>query len=212
ELEAALESDRHNETAIAELEKLLAEGSDPEVRARAASLLEPIYLARADFTKVMATIEARLAASQDPQESRELLRRLAQLHEEQAEDYPRALETTAKLLDEDPSDPETVGELERLAKVAGAEQRLAEIYARVLEAVSADEPWSAKLAERAGELFEGLGESERALACYRRALAFDPERRELFTAVDRLLERVGRHEERVELYRQALDHRFDAAD
>ena len=212
ELEAALESDRHNETAIAELEKLLAEGSDPEVRARAASLLEPIYLARADFTKVMATIEARLAASQDPQERRELLRRLAQLHEEQAEDYPRALETTAKLLDEDPSDPETVGELERLAKVAGAEQRLAEIYAKVLEAVSVDEPWSAKLAERAGELFEGLGESERALACYRRALAFDPERRELFTAVDRLLERVGRHEERVELYRQALDHRFDAAD
>ena len=114
--------------------------------ARAAEMLEAVYLARLDWRKVMRSLEARLGSSEDPDERRTLLRRLAKLHEEQEENYAAALEVTAQLLAEDVTDEVTWAELERLARVANAEARLAEIYARELEKVSSDEPATARLA------------------------------------------------------------------
>ena len=212
ELEEALGAEKQHAGAIAELEALMTSGDDAEHRARAAGILEPVYLLRADFSKVMATIQARLEVSQDPDERRELLSRLAQLYEEQKEDYVAALETTAKLLHEDLSDSSSITELERLAKVAGAERRLAEIYAAELENIVTDEPATAALARRTGEIFAELGDHERALVFSRRALAFEPESRELFDSVDAILVKTDRAAERVEHYRAALDHRFEPAD
>jgi tetratricopeptide (TPR) repeat protein len=212
ELEHALGADRRHEGAIAELERLLAESGQPEHRARAAELLEPVYLARAEWPKVRGVLEARLEVASDPDSRRDLLTRLAQLYEEQQEDYRSALETTAKLFHEDLSDAKAMGELERLARVAGAEQRLAEIYAGELELTSSDDGTTAKLARRTGELFDQIGQPMRALAFYRRALEFEPDNKSLFEAVDKILVRERMHEERVKLHRQALDHRFDPAE
>jgi golgin subfamily B member 1 len=212
ELGAALEVDAQNEPAIAELEALLSDGPSPEHRGRAAEMLEPVYLRRADFPRLMAAMEARLQSSQDPDERRSLLRRLATLREEQTEDYPGALETVAKLLHEDISDESTWAELERLAKVAAAQSRLAEVYATELEAVTSDDEQTAKLSRRTGELFAGLGNTERALHFFRRAHHFEPESRDLFDAIDALLVKDNRAVERVELYRNALEYRFDPPD
>lgn len=212
ELTAALAIEPSHGGAVASLERLLREATDPEHRARAGEMLEPVYLRRADWKSVMATIEARLSASHEPDERRALLKRLAQLHEEQGEDYRAALETTAKLLAEDLSDEGAWAECERLAKVAGAETRLAEIFATELAGVTADEPHTAKLARRTGELYAAAGDVDRALTFYRRALAFEPESRDLFAAVDGLLVKAGRPAERAELYRTGLDHRFEPQD
>jgi hypothetical protein len=100
----------------------------------------------------------------------------------------------AKLLAEDVTDEGTWAELERLARVATAEDRLAAIYATELDKITADEPATARLAHRTGELFEaraipshdsdtGVGMSaeevevllDRALVFYRRAYQFAPE-------------------------------------
>jgi tetratricopeptide (TPR) repeat protein len=212
ELEEALKRDRQHPGAIGELERLLLEAPELEQRAHAAALLEPVYLARADYTRVMDTIRARLEYAPSPEERRELLTRLAKLYEEQKEDYRAALETIARLLHEDVSDQSTVHELERLAKVAGAEDRLAEIYAAELGTIDADDATSAKLARRTGELFDTLAKPDRALEFYRRALAFSAESRPLFDSIDAILKRLSRHEERVKLYRDALEYRFDPAD
>lgn len=212
QLEEALKLDRQHTGAIAELERLLLEAPELEQKAHAAALLEPVYLARADYTRVMDTIRARLEYAPGLEERRELLTRLAQLYEEQKEDYRAALETIARLLHEDVSDESTVHELERLAKVAGAEDRLAEIYATELGTIDADDAHSATLARRTGELFDSLGKPDRALEFYRRALEFSPESRSLFDSIDAILKRLSRHEERVKLYRGALEHRFDPAD
>ena len=178
--------------------------------ARAAAMLEPVYLARLDWRRVMATLEARLGASQDPDERRQLLRRLAKMREEQEEDYRAALETMAKLLSEDVTDESTWAELERLARVANAEARLAEIFAAELEKLSSDEPATARLAQRTGELFETQKEIDRALKFYRRAYTFDPEAKNgTFDAVDRLLREAGRAAERVRHHREALDHKSE---
>jgi tetratricopeptide (TPR) repeat protein len=129
ELEHALQEDRQHAGAVAELERLLSKAPDAEHRARAAALLEPVYLVRADYNKVMDSLQARLSVAVDPDVKREILLRLAQLYEEQKEDYQSALETVARLYHEDLADESTANELERLARVAGAEKRLAEIYA-----------------------------------------------------------------------------------
>jgi len=212
ELETALALDRQHAGVIGELERILAEAAEPEHRARAAALLEPVYLMRSDFGRVMDAIRARLSYASDPDERHDLLLRLAKLYEEQKEDYRAALDTIAELLKDDLSDAATISELERLSKVAGAERRLAEIYATELEKVSGDDASTVKLARRTGELFTALGDLERALVFYRRALAFEPESKDLFAAIDAILLRTARHEERVALYREALDHRFDPSE
>ncbi len=209
ELAEALAQDSQHEGAISELERLLRQAEDVEHRARAAEMLEPYYLGRADWKSVKGTIEARLASCQEADKRRELLRRLALMQEEQEEDFAAALETTAKLLHEDVTDQDTWRQLESQAKVAGAERRLAEIFATELDAVLTDEAATAKLARRTGELFASLGDVDRALVYYRRALAFEPESLELFGAIDALLVQAGRAADRVELYRGALDHRFE---
>jgi tetratricopeptide (TPR) repeat protein len=212
ELEQALGKDRRHEGAIQELERLLADAKDPEHRARAAELLEPVYLSRADWKRVRGTLEARLDVASDPEARRELLTRLAGLFEEQEEDYRAALETTAKLLHEDLGDEKTLAELERLARVAGAEQRLAELYAAELAQTTGEDPATAKLARRTGEIFDQLGQADQALSFYRRALAFEPEDKTLFSAIDAILVRERRHEERVALHKDALEHRFEPAE
>jgi tetratricopeptide (TPR) repeat protein len=209
ELGEALTNDPNHEGAVAELEGLLDNSTDPEHKARAGEMLEPVYLRRADWAKVKTALGARLAASQDPGERRDLLTRLATLHEEQLEDYGAALETVAKLLHEELTDEGVWAELERLAKVASAEKRLAEIYATELSAVESDGAETAKLARRTGEIYADLGEVAEALKWYRRAHEFEPDSRELFAAIDGLLVKEARHAERVALYRAALDYLGD---
>ncbi|MCC6645454.1 MAG: tetratricopeptide repeat protein, partial [Polyangiaceae bacterium] len=212
ELVAALEIDPSHDGAAATLEGLMSPERAVEVRARAAELLEPVYLRRAEWQKVVGCVDARLAASQDPEERKGLLRRLIQLREESGDDARAALEVAARLLAEDLSDESAWAECERLARVTGASGRLAEIYEAELEKIAADEEHTAKLARRTGELSLAAERFDKALAYFRRALAFEPESRELFSEVDALLVRAGDHAARVALYRATLDHRTDDAD
>jgi tetratricopeptide (TPR) repeat protein len=211
-LEAALTGGtRQHPKAIEELEHLMQNAPEPEYRGRAAALLEPIYVSLGNYDRVMAALSSRLSASQDPDERRELLTRLAKLYEEQKEDYGAALNTVARLLEDDISDQTTIQELERLAKVADSSKQLAEIYAGALDKVTVDEPAVAKLAKRTGELFAEQGDLDRSLDYYRRALAFDPEDTDVFGRIDELLSRLARHDERVTLYTSALEYRFEDA-
>lgn len=209
ELGAALDIDGTHAGAVSTLETLLTSPGELEHRARAGEMLEPVYMRRADWQKVRVALEARLAASQDSESRRELLQRLATLHEEQLEDYASALETIAKLFHEDISDKGVWAELERLAKVASAERRLAEIYATELTEVPSDDEATAQIAKRTGEIYADLGDVPAALNWYRRAHEFEPESRPLFDAIDKLLVKEQRHGERVALYRAGLDYRSD---
>ena len=160
----ALRVEPTHEATVQSLEQIVAQraNGDRAQAAQAAEMLEAVYLTRLDWRKVMGAVEARLEGSEDPDERRELLRRLAKLHEEQEENYRAALDVMAKLLAEDVTDEATWAELERLARVATAEERLAEIFAGELEKIESDEPATARLAYRTGELFEVLGAEPRA--------------------------------------------------
>ncbi|MBI2392597.1 MAG: hypothetical protein HYV09_23635 [Deltaproteobacteria bacterium] len=113
EFRTTLTLDPAYQSTIDELEAMLA---DPELRSRAAEILEPVYLARVDWRKVMNTLEVRLLDAQDPEERRTLLTRIAGMHEDEARDLGKALETYARLLADDPTNEDTWKELERIAK------------------------------------------------------------------------------------------------
>ncbi len=208
--DAALGVDAQHAKTVEALEALMLVRAHA---ARAAEMLEGVYLARLDWRRVMATLEARLDVSEDPDERRLLLRRLAKLHEEQGDDFRAALETNARLLAEDVTDEQTWGELERLARVANTEGRLAEIFATELEKVETDEPATARLAKRTGELWEAQKDVEKALRFYRRAHDFAPdEPNGTFEAIDRLLREANRPADRVAHYRRALKWKLEAKD
>lgn len=219
ELEAALSDDPGSAEAVQELEGILGKPEDSVAeasretlseRARAAEMLEPVYLKQGVWPKVQHAIEARLSASEDAAERAELLKRLATLHEEQLDNFGAAMEANAKLLHEDIGDRAVWGELERLAKASETERRLAEIFAKELSSVDIDDPTSAQLARRTGEIFGEVGDDENALLWYRRAHKFEPEDRQLYAAIEALLIKHERHAERAQLMKGALDYREGA--
>ncbi|MFO0678456.1 MAG: hypothetical protein U0169_18105 [Polyangiaceae bacterium] len=204
-LERALEFVRDHAPTVAMLESLLG---PKEHRARAATLLEPVYLARLDGKKVMETLEARIGVSEDSDERKRLLERLAKLQEEQEENYVAALDTWARMLAEEPLEEATWAELERVARVANAPGRLAGIFAKELAALTNDDETVARLLRRTGQLFDETGDKDEAIAHYRRALAVDPAGdRESFVSLDKLLRESGKPTERTELLVAGLEHR-----
>lgn len=178
---------------------------------RAAQALEPVYLRRRDWVKLGETLEARVRASEDPSARIELLTRLAKLKEEQEEDYLGAVEAMGRVLAEDPRDRAAWAELERLARVAGAESRLAEMWTAELAKVEgSDDEDTAALAEKTGGLLRSIGQPERALEYFKRHLAFAPESaHDSFRAIDEIYTSRGRWEERASLHRDALAYRED---
>ncbi|MEI8258866.1 MAG: tetratricopeptide repeat protein, partial [Deltaproteobacteria bacterium] len=169
-------------TALEELAK--REGYE----ARVAEMLEPIYLSRMDWPNVISAMEARIAAETDVTTRKELLTRLGSLYEESLEDLDKALDTFARVFREDVTDHGSWELVARLAKLLGRFDRQAEIYAGALETITSDDDSTAELAYQAGGLFDRhVHDTQKARALYRRALAFDPSRREVFDALEALL-------------------------
>lgn len=222
ELGDALRVDPEHAAAIELLENVLSTSEEPDQKSRVAEMLEPVYLSRHDWARLESVLKARLETTLDPEGRGELLSRLATLYEEQLENYQAALDMVAQRLDDEPGDEEIWAEVERLGRVLGdgSEKRVADIFAKALDKVAADEPQTAKLAARTGHLYAEVEDNEAALSWYRRAYAFEPESDELFRAIDEVLIRLSRgddpetfddarREERVDHYRVALDNVFD---
>ncbi len=211
ELGEALGADDDHAGAVSTLEGLLVEVEEPDQKSQVAEMLEPVYLASHDWDKLKGALAARLEASHDPVERGELLMRLATLYEEQLEDYSSALDTVAMRLREEPTDEDIWAEVERLGRVIGEgnELRVAEIFASALATVETDDNKTAALASRTGELFDQAGKLEESLKWYTRSYEYRPDSTEAFNAIDSLLVRLERKEDRIFHFRQALDNTFD---
>lgn len=170
-LDAVLEADPTTREAGELVEEMLAVG---DLRARAAEILEAVYLARDDAAQLVRILEVRLETAPTDDEKRELLRRIATLRDERLQDVPGAFEAFARLV---PLDPEGAQPRERLLDIGrrtGEGPRAAE----VLEAAAAAAPNLPVKAEILGELArlveETLGDASRAEGVYRRVLELAP--------------------------------------
>ncbi len=180
-------------------------------RARAAELLETLYMTTSDWANAERVLALRLSSSEVDEQAL-LLRRLAKLQEEQREDYQGALTTLSQLLALDVADTETWAELERIARVAGVEDRLAPIFAHELDKIDDDDSVTAELASKIGQLYEASASFEPALKYFCRAYEFDRDpSAPAFAAVDRALAALERNEDRIAHYVEALDSVVDPA-
>jgi len=193
--------------SVALLESLLG---DAERRSEVAKLLEPIYLARAEWPRVVSMVEARIASEDDPAERKHLLLRLGSLYEDQMEDLEAAFETYIRLFKEDVESPEPWELMLRLGRVLEKHARVASVWEEGLANVLADSPETARLAALAAQIHdERTGDVDKARTLYRRAYEFDPSNAEVSFALERLYTRTGAHQELVELYRDAAGRAAD---
>ncbi|MDB4928055.1 MAG: domain protein putative component of TonB system, partial [Myxococcaceae bacterium] len=204
---AVLDQAGDHPATVAALEEL---GRRPELAARVATMLEPIYRARLDMPKLIGALESRIAAETEPGGRVELLSRLATLYEENIGDLERGLDTHARIFREDPADRGTWETLDRLARATDAHPKLAEVYASTLDGMTVDDDNSAELSFVAARLLdERVHDTARARKFYRRTLAFDGGRREVFDALEALLKRESAHAELLDLYRDAAERAVD---
>ena len=87
---AVLERDASNAQAFSALERL---GTQEAYELVIADLLEPFYTQLGDHQKLIGALEVQVKRSDDPSRRVELLHRIAQLHEDAAQDFDAAFET-----------------------------------------------------------------------------------------------------------------------
>ncbi|HEX2574271.1 MAG TPA: tetratricopeptide repeat protein [Polyangia bacterium] len=179
-----------NEAARKALEVLVQR---EELREAAARVLEPLYRARGEHRPLVELYELKLQLESDPAERRTLLAGMAEIYETGLGDAAGAFRAWGRVLAEDPRDEAVHGELERLASQHKLWAELARLYEERFEAVL-DGDVQRQLALKLADLYETrLGDDERAVARYRKALELPGEEFGPLAALDRLLVRTGKH-------------------
>lgn len=187
-----------HEPTIEQLEQIMR--GDEEHRAAASAILEPIYLTRLAWPRVVEALEARLSGETELEARKAILGRLGQVHEDYLEDLEGALGVYGRLFREDPRDESTWDTLSRLAKVLERWDRLAEIYAGAIADSGVEDEVTQRLATTAAQLFDQrVGDAARAADLYRQALRFAPEDRATFDALEALYRRVAQWDALLEL-------------
>ncbi|MEO8548695.1 MAG: tetratricopeptide repeat protein, partial [Kofleriaceae bacterium] len=205
---AALGGNTKQPAALAALERLL---NDPEARAQAAEVLEPVFVAQQRWPDLVRVYEAKLDAAADPKDRLRLTRFVARLYEEQLEDFDGAMRWYARIFREHPDDPAVRDQLGRLATVADGWTYLAQVYQAFLD----DEPGESldvrDVAIAAAAIYDRrLNDPDKAFVAYRRALAIDPEdavpnTRELVRRLEDLMSRSQRWADLIKVYDDVIE-------
>ena len=204
---AALGGDPSNAEAIAALERHL---EDPTQGPAVAEVLEPVYVARHDWVRLVRVCEIRLEAADDSRARLALRRRIARIYEEQLEDLDAAFTGYTRVYREDPTDRTTRDQLARLAGVLGGWERLAAMYEDHLETVGGDGDGAEDALRALASIYhERLADVDRARGAYGRLLQRNHDDEVAFVSVEKLLERASRWRELLEVYREASLNTLD---
>ncbi|MFO0736875.1 MAG: tetratricopeptide repeat protein [Labilithrix sp.] len=205
----ALDLDASEKTSRSTLEKLLL---GAEHRLAAAGVLEPIYRGEQNGQGLLRVLEIRAASSPIVQDRLAAFEEAARVAETVSEE--KAVEIVSRALGEAVESAEPIAPwLEKFEKYGASldPKRRAALLIKALGEKEIDSQELMGLAMRAGEESANAGDVAAALAAYRRALAFEPSSPELVARVDQLLQEQGNPEERVALYRAALERGAEPA-
>lgn len=207
--QSALLGDPNEKTSRATLEKLLL---TPEHRVAAAGVLEPVYRDEDNAQGLLRVLEIRADGSPVVAARLTALEEAADVAAHVSRD--KAVEIVARGLAEAIQSGEPITRWLTRFDVLAADgldaKRRAALLAKALGDREIDSVDLLSLARRVGEEHANAGDVAAALAAYRRALAYEPSSVELINRVDVLLQEQGNPEERVALYRAALERGPDA--
>lgn len=146
-------------------------------------------------------LEARIDDTSDRQEKLRLLEILASTYEARLGDDERAFSTSARILDEDPSNLAALDRMERVDSRSQNISRLLETLAYRAEVVPREE--RADILVRIGSVAdESLGDLDRAADTYQQALDLAPDRVDVLDALVSVYDRAGRYKDLVVLLRE----------
>ena len=177
----------------------------PELRARAAQILEAVYETRDETRDLVRVLDIRLETTSDESEQRSLLRRISTLRDERLADDTGALAALAKLVPLDPVDARARSRLMDIGRRVGEHQKVADVLSEAAELAPSPDVGGSILMEVASIYQDQLANIEQAEAVYRRVLGIDPTDPNLVLPAARALEEIyaglGNHAALVEILR-----------
>ena len=203
-----LDLDRDNDEALRALERLV---TLPDHELQVATILEPIYKARDEWQKLVATYEILVRHSMDPARKIELLHQIGDLYEMASEDA-EAFRTYDRALREEPGLKETQTRLERLARTLDRWKDLVHLYDSVVEQVarsSGDVELQTQLLTRVAQIEETqLGDNDAAAAAYHRVLKVAPHQLDAANALEAIYLRTDAYTKLVDVVLAQGRHRL----
>lgn len=210
--EQALANDPSERTARAALEKLLTSG---DARLKAAAVLERVYRREDPGLALLRVLETRGELEPTPEARLAALAEAVRIAKEKLGNPERALEIASRglreaVLHRRSAIPEWLGWVQEFAGELGDLPGRARHLMAALDEHPVDDDSTLLLARAAGEAALAAGDVHGAVAAYRRALAYRPSSSELLSRMDELLAQQGDPEQRLSLYRSALDGQPDS--
>lgn len=178
--------------------------------AAAGEILDPVLARTGDHQRRIAIREARLDHATSGAERARLLAEIRGILERDLDQPQAAFLSALKAFTEGLDRLELQGELERLARVTGSFEELAEIFETV--APTSDEAQRIALFRRAAELREQLGEMEDATRDLKAILEDAPQDRQALEALGRIYERSQNARSLSEVYARQAELANDPAE
>ncbi len=197
---AALSGNPGHEGVAQALEKYL---NDETTRTAAAEILEPIYVAKQDWRKIVKIYEIKRNACEPGARRVTLTRAIARTYEEQLEDLDGAFRWYGHVFREVPGDQPVRYQLVRLATVLEDWGRLARIYQEYLDEEESTSPIAREIALALAEIYDRrLDDVGRALAAYQTIFAVTPDDLGTFVQLEEMLTRKESWSLLVEVYEE----------
>lgn len=179
-----------HEPTLRSLEGIKGGDKDP---LGAAAVLEPVYEAASDWTKLVSVHEVQVQHSQDPFQKVELLHRVARLYEDAMDNHASAFDTFARALALDNGNQDTLSNLERLATIVNRWPDVAALYDAELDKLTDNPERFVELGSRVAQIYEvQLENVDQAIGRYRRVMEVDAENQNAIRSLDRLFTQTER--------------------
>ncbi|HEY1546829.1 MAG TPA: tetratricopeptide repeat protein, partial [Kofleriaceae bacterium] len=183
-----LDHEDGNRDAVQALERLI---TNPEHELTIATILEPIYKARGEWTKQIGVYEIMARHAFDPARKIELLHQISELHEIGGDNADAAFSTFSRAMREDPRNETTHAQIDRLARGLDKWPDVAALYDDIATHASEDDLKVSLLFRRAQIQETELRDDKGAVETYERVLKISPQTVEAASAIQTIHERTG---------------------
>ncbi|MFH1130672.1 MAG: tetratricopeptide repeat protein, partial [Pseudomonadota bacterium] len=183
---------------------------DPDLRFDVAQILEPIYVGRQAWSRLVRIYEIRLEAAESAEDRLAFATRIAQLCEEQLENLESAFSWYSKVFLECPADTTIRDQLMRLSGILESWEALTKVFSECLDGGTADAVTRRELALFLGNVYdEHLYKWKPAKECFERVLIDDPNDEEAFALLEGVLTRHEQWEDLRSLYENRISVTVD---
>ncbi len=172
--------------------------------AETARMLVPIYTELGSWRELPNVYEIALEATEDTNDRRDLLLKLADVQEQKLDNTEAAFFAYVQAVSENPSAVELHGKLKQLAEGSSNWESYVYVLQDAVDHIELDQSRVEVLLEIGNCYRDRLGAPETALTFFNRVLAFDPYNRVALDRAEAAFEATGRYDQLIVIYQKRL--------